>query len=207
MDARLRVATSAEMMTAIGKLFRALPPRKASPEELLESYEIACHKATKHAIETVVIKLIRGELNGLSKSFAPSPAELSTAIRDEMEFVRKQIDLETGRMAIADNRPTVIRPKLSMERAAEHTTQMLSEGRHVLAEFPSHDAFLSARRFVGEAIKAGGVYIALTGKLWGAPGVRPAPPADPVQGAPQTAAEAAERLAESRVTETDDVQW
>jgi hypothetical protein len=166
MDGRLREATSVEIMTAIGKLFRALPPRKAKPEELLESYEIACHKATKHAIETVVIKLIRGELDGLSKSFAPSPAELSAAIRDEMAWVQKKIDLAVERVAIDDNRPTAVHKPLLWERQKIERQRMADEGRMLLFTVDNIDQ-LRARR--ADLPKDFG-YIAITGEVWGPPG-------------------------------------
>ena len=166
MDARLREATSAEILTAIGKLFRALPPRRANPEELLESYEIACHKATKHAIETVVLKLIRGELEKLSKSFAPSPAELSAAIRDEMEFVKRQIDLAAERIKIEDNRPTVINPPNAFERVQKQRDQMAAEGRKLLFTVAHVDQLRTRKA----EIPTGFRYIALTGEVFGAPG-------------------------------------
>lgn len=174
MDGRLREATSVEIMTAIGKLFRALPPRKAKPEELLESYEIACHKATKHAIETVVIKLIRGELDGLSKSFAPSPAELSAAIRDEMAWVQKQVDLAVARVAIDDNRPVAIKPLLLHERQSEARARMQAEERKLLRTEVSAAELRTAMK----GMATGTVYSAITGEIYGPPGSAAA--SDPV---------------------------
>lgn len=166
MDARLREATTAEISTALGKLFRALPPRKASPIELEESYLIACHKATKQAIDTVVIKLIRGELDKLSKSFAPSPAELSSAIRDEMDFVRRQIQLAEERQQLEDNRPIAARTKLLHERQADARAKAADERRAVLFTGIGHDVWLSKAR----ECPSGTIWVAITGEVYGPPG-------------------------------------
>lgn len=171
-DGRLREATTAEISTALGKLFRALPPRKASPGELEESYLIACHKCTKHAIETVVVKLIRGELAQLSKSFAPSPAELSTAIREEMDFVQKQIALAQERVQLEDRRPVAVPAKLLHERVADAERQMAGEGRAMLFKVVSHADMLSRRR----EMPTGSVYMAILGAVYGAPGSASAKP-------------------------------
>lgn len=165
-DARLREATTAEISTALGKLFRALPPRKASPAELEESYLIACHRATKHAIDTVVVKLIRGEMEKLSKSFAPSPAELSSAIRDEMDFVRRQVELAQERLALADNRPKAAQFVPLNDRIEAKRRQMREEGRPLLFVVSNHTELHARRR----EMPAGGTYLALTGEVYGPPG-------------------------------------
>lgn len=165
MDGRLREATTAEISTALGKLFRALPPRKASPSELEESYLIACHKCSKHAIETVVIKLIRGELDGLSKSFAPSPAELSSAIRDEMQFVVKQIAMAQERSQIEDKRPQSVRPTLMADRISSARQRMADERRLRLA-----DGNLETFRSRVKELPAGSTFIAALGAIYGPPG-------------------------------------
>jgi len=176
MDARLREATTAEISTALGKLFRALPPRKASPAELEESYLIACHKATKHAIETVVVKLIRGELDKLSKSFAPSPAELSAAIRDEMAFVQKQIDLAQERMQLEDRRPVGVRPKLLHERQSEARGRMADERRALLHSGVTHAVSVTKLR----ECPTGSAFISITGEIYGPPGSSDNAPPVPV---------------------------
>lgn len=93
-----------------------------------------------------MIKLIRGEIKDLSKSFAPSPAELSAAIRDEMQFVKRQNELEQERLQIADNRPVARRPLLIEERMQIARQKMADEGRALLLEVDSHAASLSSSR-------------------------------------------------------------
>jgi hypothetical protein len=160
---------------ALSKLFRALPPRKASPDELLESYLIACHQCTKHGIETVVVKLIRGEIEGLSKSFAPSSAELSSAIRSEMEYVQKQITMAQDRLKIEDNRPVAVKPLLLADRIQAARERMAAEDRVLLFTVGGHSDFLAKRR----EIPAGGEYIAILGEVYGHAGSAKAPaPAD-----------------------------
>lgn len=199
MDGRLREATTVEISTALGKLFRALPPRKASPAELEESYLIACHKTTKHAIETVVVKLIRGELEGLSKSFAPSPAEIASAIRDEMVWVQKQVNIAAERSMIADNRPLAVKPMLFQERAEQARQKMWDEGRKLLFVVANIDQLKSRSR----ELPVGFGYIATTGEVWGAPGsisssdAHPEPERLPEPEAPAPMAE----------TLNDDIPW
>ncbi len=131
-----------------------MKPKNGSAEELSESYLIACHKCTKHALETVVFKLIRGEIDGLSRVFAPSSADLSAAIRSEMQFVEKQIALAEERLQIADNRPAARRPMLIEERMQAARQKMADEGRALLLEVDSHAASLSA----GRKMPPGSVY-------------------------------------------------
>lgn len=161
-------------MTALGKLFRALPPRKANPEELIESYEIAFRGCTRHSIETVVIKLIRGELDGYDKRFAPSPPELSTALRDEMAYVRKQIDLAEERLQIADNRPKPMPHRTIWQRQAEAKQRMAAEGRALLKS----DLAYTDVKAVMRGFPVGSTYVATLGAIYGPEGS--AANADPV---------------------------
>ncbi len=135
-----------EILTVLGKLFRALKPKNGNVEELSEGYLIACHKCTKHALETVVLKLIRGEIDGLSRVFAPSSADLSAAIRSEMQFVEKQIALAEERVQIADNRPVARRPVLIEERIQIARQKMADEERKLLLEVDSYAASMAHSR-------------------------------------------------------------
>lgn len=132
----------------------------------MESYLIACHKCTKHAIETVVVKLIRGELKDMPKAWAPSPAELSSAIRDEMTFVARQVELAAERQMIEDNRRVAVPVKLIDQRVAEAKERMLRERRKLLFTVASHDQFLSRRR----DIPSDGVYLSILAAAYGGPG-------------------------------------
>ncbi|MBY3162101.1 hypothetical protein HFO65_15815 [Rhizobium laguerreae] len=176
---------------ALGKLFRALPPRRANPEELMESYLIACHKCTKHAIEAVVIKLIRGELKDMPKAWAPSPAELSSAIRDEMDFVQRQVDLAAERQMIEDKRPVAAAPRLFEQRAADAKAKMEAEGRRLLFEADSFNAAASSRR----NLRPGSIYVGILGAWYGPEGSLYQPEPQPVTEADMQAAYQAEMAA------------
>lgn len=166
-DPRLREATSIEISTALERLFRALTPKKGSVNDLMESYLIACHKSTKHAINTVVIRLIRGEMEGLSKAFAPSPAELSAAIRDEMAFVSKQIELDRGWKMIEDNRPVAAKRMNILELVEAERKRMKDESRELLMRFESFDAYI---QWVRRNRLPKNWHLTRTGELYGAPG-------------------------------------
>jgi hypothetical protein len=131
-----------------------LQPKKGSVEDLSEAYLIACHKCTKHALETVVVKLIRGEIDGVSKSFAPSSAELSAAIRSEMQFVQKQVAIAEQRMQIEDNRPVARKPVLIEERIQLARQKMADEERKLLLEVDSYTASIGP----GRKMPPGSVY-------------------------------------------------
>ncbi|QHW26635.1 hypothetical protein GYN07_20865 [Rhizobium leguminosarum bv. viciae 248] len=130
----------------------------------MESYLIACHKCTKHAIEAVVIKLIRGELKDMPKAWAPSPAELSSAIRDEMDFVQRQVDLAAERQMIEDQRPVAAAPRLFEQRTDEARARMLDEGRKFLF---AAESFSSARK---TDLRPGSIYVGILGAYYGPPG-------------------------------------
>lgn len=167
-DPRLRAATSIEISTTLEKLFRALTPKKGSVSDLMESYLIACHKSTKHAIETVAIRIIRGEIEGLSKVFAPSPAELSVALREEMAFVAKQIELDRGRTMLGNNRSVAAKRMNVLERVESERKRMNDESRALLMRFQSFDAFNQwVRR---NRLPVGSFYLAPTAELYGGPG-------------------------------------
>ncbi|RNL45641.1 hypothetical protein D7I41_09645 [Ochrobactrum sp. MH181795] len=78
----------------------------------------------------------------MSKVFAPSPAELSVAIREEMASVAKQIELERGRTRIEDNRPMPAKRPNVLELVEDERARMKAEGRALLMRFESFDEFI-----------------------------------------------------------------
>lgn len=144
----------------------------------MESYLIACHKCTKHAIESVVIKLIRGEIKDMPKAFAPSSAELSTALRDEMEFVKRQIALEADRVAIKDMRKDAVPARLIEGRIADAKAKMAAEGRRFLFEADSFSGMASRRRECPPGSIFVGILCAAYGPVGSVNQPEPAPVAD-----------------------------
>ncbi|MBX5001866.1 hypothetical protein HJB72_28500 [Rhizobium lentis] len=111
-----------------------------------------------------MVKLIRGELKDMPKAWAPSPAELSTAIRDEMSFVQRQVDLEQEKLAIADMRKDPVKPKLLDDRIAEAREKMAAEGRKLLFAVDAHS---NSRR---SNMPVGSTYVGILGAWYGPPG-------------------------------------
>lgn len=180
------------MAMELNRLFRCLELKSGSPDEKIEGYLIAIHGTSYHALQTTVNRIIRGEIKGMSTKFCPTPPELSAAIREEMDFVQKQVDLVAERAMIADNRPVVLRPKNYEDRANELRARMAAAGRMVAFTVNSHDDFLRKRH----SIPKGGEYFAITGECYGPPGWVP-PAAEERSPAPPVAP------AEQR----DDIQW
>lgn len=142
----------------------------------MESYLIACHKCTKHAIEAVVVKLIRGELKDMPKAWAPSPAELSTAIRDEMEAVQRQVDLAAERQMIEDNRLVALPTLKLLDRIDAAKARMQAEGRKFLFECESFSAGTSSKG----KVPPGSTYVGILGAWYGPPGSLYAPEPQPI---------------------------
>jgi hypothetical protein len=160
-----------ELTIALRRLFSALPLRKGDVDGQLEGYLIALRGASFHALDTVVVKVIRGEIDGISKTFSPTPPELSQAIRDEMAYVNKQIELAVGRRELEDKRPILVKPKLLVDRIADAKQRMLDEGRALLFTVTSHPGFLARK---GE-LPTGGIYCAILGAAYGPQGSAGAP--------------------------------
>lgn len=154
----------------LNRLFRSLELKTGNPDDKIEGYLTAIAGVTYHALQTTVVRIIRGEIDGISRKFCPTPPELSAAIRAEMEAVQRQVNLAAERLALSDQRPTAAPRRTFQDRAALSDAEMRGEGRAVIATFPTFDAFLSARSQHREALQNGARYVALTGKLWGAPG-------------------------------------
>ena len=109
---------------------------------------------------------IRGEIDGAPKAFAPSSAELSTFMRDEMDAVKRQISLAQQRQQIEDNRPVAVRPVRLEERIATAKQQMADESRKLLFEVTDHSQFMARRR----ELPAGAKYLAILSAVYGPPG-------------------------------------
>lgn len=174
-DARLRPATSVEMATELNRLFRCLELKTGSPEDKIEGYLIALEGASHYALTTAVNKLIRGEVDGVSRKFCPTPPELSAVIRDEMAFVRKQNDLARERMQLEDKRPVAAQVKTLFDRVAEAKQKMVDEGRSLLFEVSSHADMLARRR----SMPQGSVYVSILGAAYGPPGYQPVAAPEP----------------------------
>lgn len=189
-DARLREATSMELTIGLRKLFSALPLRRGDVDSQLEGYLIALRGATYYALDAVVLKIIRGEIDGMSRTFAPTPPELSAALRSEMDFVQKQIALAQERMQLEDKRPVGVKPLLLDDRISAARQRMADEGRKELFRVSSHADFMSRRK----AMPAGSTYCSILGAVYGAPGYVP-PQAEPVMPEP------------APPSQTDDMPW
>jgi len=116
----------------------------------------------------VVIRYIRGEIAGQSLEFAPASASLSNAIREEMAFVQKQIDLAANRVALQDHRPIAMRRPNVLEQVESKRADMKAEGRKMIMRFDSFEAFRAYSR--GNRLPDDHVYLVQTGELYDAPG-------------------------------------
>lgn len=163
------------MAMELNKLFRSLELKTGNPDEKIEGYLIAIAGASYHALQTTVARIIKGEIDGISKKFCPTPPELATAIRDEMAFVRKQVDLAAQRVTIEDNRPKMIKPLNAFERVDQRRAKMRDEGRKLLFTVNNIDQLNARKR---ELPKDFG-YIALTGEVFGPPGSETLPRTNP----------------------------
>ncbi len=132
----------------------------------LEGYLIALYGASHYALDITVNRVIRGEIEGLSRKYCPTAPELSAAIRSEMQFVERQIALAHERLQIADNRVVARRPVLIEERIQIARQKMADEGRALLLEVQSHAASLSP----GRKMPPGSVYSGILCAWYGPPG-------------------------------------
>lgn len=86
-------ATKTEIAVAIGKLLRAVPAKtgvKAS--ERLEGFLIALEGFPLAAIETTIMRYLRGETE-LSRKYCPLPPELAAVVRS---IAGRRVDATTG---------------------------------------------------------------------------------------------------------------
>lgn len=179
-DQRLREATSMEMTTELRRLFQVLPPRgsgmKTDDEAALarvmqgqiEGYIIAIQGVTAHALKHTINRIIRGEIDGISRKYCPLAPELAHAIREEMSSVTKQVQLAQNRNMIEDNRPQAVKNPNVLEKVKAERDRMKTEGRALLMKFESFDAFSQyARRNI---LPANHFYLTPTAELFGAPG-------------------------------------
>jgi hypothetical protein len=131
---------------ALGRLFSALPVRQGDAADQIEVYVYALEDVTHHALDAVVAQAIRGSHPKFSRKWAPTCAELGEAVADEMERVKRQMELAEEKLRIADNRAAAVRPKLIDERISDAKAKMLAEGRRFLFEAGTFSGLASRRR-------------------------------------------------------------
>ncbi|MBB4342126.1 hypothetical protein GGE17_003550 [Rhizobium leguminosarum] len=151
---------------ALGRLFSALPVRQGDAADQIEVYVFALDEVTHHALDTVVAQAIRGSHPKFSRKFAPTCAELGEAIIDEMERVKRQMELAQEKLRIEDNRPVAAAPRLFEQRAADARAKMEAEGRRFLFEADSFSAAASSRR----NLRPGSTYVGILGAWYGPEG-------------------------------------
>jgi hypothetical protein len=151
---------------ALGRLFSALPVRQGDANDQIEVYVFALEDVTHHALDTVIAQAVRGQHPKFSRKFAPTCAELGEAIIDEMERVKRQIELAQEKLRIEDNRPVVV-PTLKLDdRIAAAHARMRDEGRKLLYAVDAHSASAVGRR----NLRPGSVYVGILGAYYGPPG-------------------------------------
>lgn len=166
MNAMTRKATELDKRMALGRLFSALPVRQGDAADQIEVYVFALEDVTHHALDTVVAQAIRGQHPKFSRKFAPTCAELGEAILEEMERVKRQMELAQERLRIEDNRPVAAAPRLFEERANDARAKMQEEGRKLLYAVDAHSASAAGRR----NLRPGSVYVGILGAYYGPPG-------------------------------------
>lgn len=157
MHAPLRAITDMDITTALTKLFAALPPRKGNPAELTDSYKLALQGCTSAGLAQTVLQYIQGDVDGMATSFAPTPPELSRAVRS----IDRQLE--------AVNRPPALEytplPFLTVEMRRDAERQrMAAEGRKLICSADSHGAAQEmAKR---GKVPPGSVYSGLLGEFY-----------------------------------------
>lgn len=156
----------------------------------LEGYLIALQGSTHHALDVAINRVIRGEIEAISKKFCPTAPELSSIIRTEMEFISNQIELAKNRLLLEStkNSRNASAPRLTYaERVAAARQRMVDEGRKELFEVKSNEEFMRLRK----KIPTGGIYVNLLDAAFGPPGSLHFK-LEPRQPAPQPAPEMAD---------------
>lgn len=143
----------AEITRSLVGLFMALPPRKGNPEELTAVYEMALRECSTEALKRVAGSLIRGELNGASRSFAPTPAELAYLVRNEGQAIKSALE-RTSYQPIA-----FVGLQMRIDAARQ---RMEDEGREKLADI-DYAAMLSRSK----EFPPGSLFVALLGAVYG----------------------------------------
>lgn len=90
-----RPATSAEILQALQRLFRVLPLRKGTVDDLTDGYLEALAGRSRDGLELAVTRLVRGEIDELSKSWAPTGPELASLVR-KIERQTRDLDRLTA---------------------------------------------------------------------------------------------------------------
>lgn len=152
-----RPITDMDISTALPKLFHSLPPRKGNLSELADGYKVALHGCTMAGLTEAIYRFIRGDIEGQSTAFAPSPPELSRAVR----AIDRQLE--------AINRPPAIEytplPFLTVEMRRDAERQrMAAEGRILICSADSHSAAQQMAK-LGK-VPPGSVYSGLLGEFY-----------------------------------------
>jgi hypothetical protein len=144
-------------------LFTALPPRKGRFEDLTDAYHIALDGCSYEALKLTTVRAIRGEVEGLSQTFGPTPPELAKAIRDTDRSLSKLAELK----ALPDYR---IGERLNyVEMQTKALAKMAAEGRPHLRDVPRAK---DMHRF-GKGLPVGSLYVACLGAFYGPATIKP----------------------------------
>lgn len=163
-----RPITDMDLSSALAKLFHSLPPRKGNLAELADGYKIALNGCTVHGLTEAVYLYIRGEIEGQSVSYAPTPPELSRAVR---AIDRKAASVHGPAIAYTPQPFITVEMRMDAERV-----RLAKEGRKYLCSPPSHVAAQEmAKR--GE-IPPGSVYSGLLGSFYSPTNYQPEGKAD-----------------------------
>jgi len=97
-------------------------------------YLIALEGVTDHALKTVVVKIIRGEIEDFSKTWAPTPPELATEVRKQMEITEREIrrENEPPKPALVYDNPDPPKPTPRLPIKEQMQIQMEREGRQLI---------------------------------------------------------------------------
>lgn len=163
MAGSLRQATSMEIDRALSGLFTALPPRKGRFEDLTDAYHIALDGCSYEALKLTTVRAIRGEVEGLSQTFGPTPPELAKAIRDTDRSLSKLAELK----ALPDYRARNVMSLAEMQAAAR--TKMAMEGRAHLRDVPRAQDM----HRLGKGLPVGSLYVACLGAFYGPQTISP----------------------------------
>lgn len=161
MDQPSRQATSGDISLALVKLFSVLPRRSGMNEgdddAALAGYELALQGVDYRALGETIGAIIRGEVEGMSTKFCPTPPELSKAVRDQMR--RDRLANDVPKLGYQPKPFQSIQMRMDAERE-----RMAREGRKFLCSVASHGAAVEmAKR---GKVPPGSVYSGLLGEFY-----------------------------------------
>jgi hypothetical protein len=165
MEGSLRPATSGEIVKTLSALFVALPPRKGKFDDLVDAYQIALNGCSYAGLKTTVFRAMRGEVEGLSETFGPTPPELAKAVRETDRSLR--------RIAEINARPDVLaRALLTIEqRQDDAKARMAKEGRAFIGEIANVQNLNREMKRLN--VPPGALYVAILGAFYGPATITP----------------------------------